>query len=191
MPKIPWSLAGWLVLFYSAFLLVFLFPSLKRQWIQRNLVQAETTQSQAVESVQSAPIVGYPTQLKIRAIGLDIPITTGEFSAKGWTNSPSTAVFADVTNILNNESGMTFIYGHHTPQVFGKTDQLALGDFAEVQTKEGVTFVYQLTSVQQVSPNDTSVFEYDGPPRLTLLTCHGWNNSTRSLYHFSFVKVNQ
>ena len=89
----------------------------------------------------------------------------------------------------NNQSGNTFIYGHNRPAVFAKLSKLQIGETVKVYTDNNHTFTYKFRSAYETSPNDASLFEYDGAPILTLQTCSGLWDQNRYLMTFDLVGV--
>lgn len=138
-------------------------------------------------------VSGKPVRLVVPASGIDLPIDEGYYNeATGaWTLSPSHAQFAMITLLANNHSGNTFIYGHGTDQVLGQlvSKPPITGSIAEVYTDNGHVFTYTFQSSRDMTPADTSIFSYTGPPILTIQTCTGAVSEWRTMYQFAFNKV--
>lgn len=138
-------------------------------------------------------VSGKPVRLVVSASGIDLPVDEGYYNeATGtWTLSPSHAQFAMMTLLANNHSGNTFIYGHGTDQVFGQlvSKPPGPGSTAEIYTDNGHVFTYTFQSSRDLTPADTSVFDYTGPPILTIQTCTGPVSEWRTMYQFTFNKV--
>lgn len=166
--------------FYIVVALIFLFPLYNRFLIHRE-VEAQVTNADMV--------VALPTHLKIPSVNIDVNIGVGEFSEKGWSLSSNKAYYAQNTDKLSSVSGNTVIYGHHIQPIFLYTDDLTEGDEAIIQTDTHYTFIYKYTHSEIVLPTNTDVFTYQGPARLTLLTCNGLFNGKRRLIYFSLEKV--
>ena len=96
-----------------------------------------------------------------------------------------------VTILPNNHDGNTFIYGHNNKYVFGRIKSLQPGQKAIVYTANNYMFTYSYLSNVVVEPGDTSVFDYTGPPILTIQTCSGNWNEKRQMYTFKFQNINK
>lgn len=136
---------------------------------------------------------GKPVRLVIPDSGIDLPVDEGYYNeADGsWTLSDSHLQYAMMTMLANNHSGNTFIYGHGTTQVLGAlaNQSPANGAIAQVYTDTGHIFTYTFQSARSLSPDDTSVFSYSGPPILTVQTCTGSVSEWRTLFTFKFEEV--
>lgn len=136
---------------------------------------------------------GKPTHLVIASSGIDLPVDEGYYNeADGsWTLSDSHLQYAMVTVPANNHSGNTFIYGHATDQVLGSLAKRppAVGSLAQVYTDNGHVFTYTFQSSRSLTPDDTSIFGYTGPPILTVQTCTGSFSEWRTMFTFTFQEV--
>jgi len=134
-------------------------------------------------------VTGKPTQVTINSLQLSLPVADGVYNPKNgqWTLSKDKAHFALISTQPNNEQGNTLIYGHYRPEVFAGLPKLKPGNEAVITTDNGYRFIYRYTTTQAVKPTDTSIFAYQGPPRLTLQTCSGAWLQNRQLYTFEFV----
>ncbi len=138
------------------------------------------------------PTVGTPSMLRISSVGIQLAVVEGDYQAKtnSWTLSDNDAMHATSTVPLNDSNGTTLLYGHGTAAVFANLVMLKKGDIANVQARSGDTYIYRYVQKRDVLPDDTSVFQVTGKPKLVLQTCSGPWDSQRSLYTFEFVKVN-
>lgn len=157
-----------------------------------------TIEPQKTEPIKAAPpafipISGKPVRLVIPGSNIDLPIDEGFYNeADGsWTLSDFHLQYAMMTMPANNHSGNTFIYGHATEQVLGKIAEQppAVGSTAQVYTDNGHVFTYRFKSSRSLTPDDTSIFSYNGPPILTVQTCTGSVSEWRTMFTFSFEKV--
>lgn len=163
------------------------------------------TPQQTVAEAYQAPVVhtpkppefilvsGKPVRIVIAASNIDLPIDEGYYSPEdgSWTLSSDHAQYAMMTTLANNASGNTFIYGHGTDQVFAKlaTSPPAAGSQAIIYTDNGHILSYTFDASRDLAPDDTSVFDYEGPSILTIQTCSGAVSEWRTMYQFSFNKV--
>lgn len=149
--------------------------------------QKTTTAEQVPKSVPA--IVGLPTRLVVPDLKIDLAVGTGSYdeAVGDWTLSYSSAMYADASMPINNSNGVTLIYAHALSGLFGELVGIQPGMVADIYTDNGYKFAYQYTSVQEVLPTDTSVFQVDGLPKVVLQTCSGPWDAYRSLYEFAFV----
>lgn len=174
-----------------------------------NAYHAQTTiRRPAAVTIETAPVAsnekstpvsnvisGKPLRLVIADAGIDLPIDEGYYdqATDTWTLSDSRLQHAAVTMPANNQSGNTFIYGHGTDQVLAplSSNPPSVGATAQVYTDNNHVFTYTFRSSHNFTPNDTSVFSYNGPPILTVQTCTGPASEWRTMYTFEFEKVTQ
>jgi LPXTG-site transpeptidase (sortase) family protein len=135
--------------------------------------------------------VGKPVRIIVSSLGIDLPVDEGFYSATdaSWTLSGYHAQFAMLSNYANDTEGNTFIYGHNNKYVFGPIKNINAGSEALVYTDNGHVFSYIFEQSYAVTPDNTSVLTYQGPPILTIQTCSGNWNEQRQMYTFKFRKV--
>jgi LPXTG-site transpeptidase (sortase) family protein len=136
-------------------------------------------------------ISGAPVHITINNVGIDLNVIPGYYypSTKSWTLTSTNAQYGTITAKANNKSGATFIYGHALMNVFGKLPKVQPGDTAVIKTDSGHTFVYKFQKSSVVTPDNTSLFKYKGPPVLILQTCTGAWYQNRQLFVFNFSEV--
>jgi LPXTG-site transpeptidase (sortase) family protein len=136
-------------------------------------------------------ISGRPVRLIIPSLNIDLKVADGAYNAKtgAWTLSKDKAHYALPTQLANNESGNTLLYGHYRPEVFARLHKIAAAAEITVETDNGYRFTYRFERHETVAPNDTSIFTYKGAPQLTIQTCTGAFMQNRQLFYFSFVDV--
>lgn len=166
--------------------------------LDRSRTVAFTNSSQTPyhpKTASSDVIAGRPIRLVIPDSAIDVPLDEGYYDASTgtWTLSGYYAEFAMVSALANNIGGETFIYGHNNDFVFGslRHNTPPIGAEALIYTDNGHIFEYSFASVTSLSPSDTSVLSYSGPPILLIQTCTGSLNEWRTEYTFAFVKVVQ
>lgn len=169
------------------------FAPLQYAWLQkeRALASAPSVIVPAIAPPKKpSTITGHPVRLSIPSLSVDLPIIDGTYNATNgeWTLSEESTHFALPSSPPNNESGNTLIYGHNNKLVFGTLYTITPGAEAIVTTDNGYRFVYQFTNAEQIKPTDTTVFTYNGVPRLTLQTCSGYYMQNRHMHYFSFVR---
>ena len=133
-------------------------------------------------------VSGHPISIKIPSLNINLNVIDGVEDASGqWTLTTQYAQFATITNPANNHSGDTFIYAHDRKNLFINLHLIQPGSTAEISTSNGYTFFYKYTSTYTLKPTDTSIFDYQGAPILTLQTCSGAEFQNRQMFQFSFV----
>jgi LPXTG-site transpeptidase (sortase) family protein len=134
---------------------------------------------------------GKPTQIIIPSLQLEVGIRDGNYDSKSqsWTLSRDSSYFATASVLPNNKSGMTIIYGHNDSNIFGKINQLKIGDIIYLQTENDLIFKYKLTNIEDVLPDNTQIFNYLGEPMLTIITCSGSFDQTRKQMMFEMMVV--
>jgi len=134
-------------------------------------------------------ISGIPIEIKIASqIPLDLQVVPGYYDASTgqWNLSLTQAQYATPTVEPNNYEGNTLIYGHYRPAVFAYLHLIRPGNTATVITSNGYAFTYTYESTQAFDPTDTSIFSYQGAPRLTIQTCSGTFMQHRQMYYFKY-----
>jgi LPXTG-site transpeptidase (sortase) family protein len=162
-------------------------------WAKSNTVVA----TQPIAPIQLPPqvISGKPIRITIPDAGIDLPVSDGIYNPSdgSWTLSDTQAQFATMTSPANDRSGTTFIYGHGTDAVFGKigTTRPATGTSAHLYTDNGYEFIYHLKTINDLNPNDTTIFDNTttGSSQLVVQTCTGIFSEWRTMFAFSFTEV--
>ncbi len=150
------------------------------------------TPSVTIPAIAPVPVPsvvsGHPVRVQIPSLGIDVAVYDGTYNQKTgeWTLRDTDAQYALPSSLPNDTTGNTLIYGHYNGKVFQELHRVETGAEAYVLTAEGQKFVYTFMSSQVMSPTDTSVFLYDGPPRLTLQTCTGRYMQNRHMHYFAF-----
>jgi LPXTG-site transpeptidase (sortase) family protein len=149
------------------------------------------TATTTVNPITVTPITDYgnPIKLGIDKLKINLTVVDGTYVNNEWSLSEDKAHFATMTSKPNGIEGNSLIYGHNTNRVFWKTKDLAEGDILTIETDKGKIIEYSFMSYELVTPTDVSVFQYKGKPRVTLLTCNGWNDKYRKLMYFNLVSV--
>jgi hypothetical protein len=140
-------------------------------------------------------IMGKPVRIVIPDSGIDLPVDQGDYNPNdgSWTLSTERAQYAMNSTLANNSMGNTLVYGHGTDAVFGKLGATApaVGAEALIYTDNGHIFSYSFQSARDLTPADTSLFDYQGPAILTVQTCTGYFSEWRTMFQFGFNKVVQ
>lgn len=140
-------------------------------------------------------ITGIPIRIVIPSAVIDLPLDPGVYNSTTgqWSLSQVHAQYAVITAPANNEAGTTFVYGHGTHAIFGKIglNPPPAGTIAYLYTNNNHVFSYTLQSVHAMQPTNTSILDNtsDGPPRLIIQTCTGIFSQWRTMFIFSYEKV--
>jgi sortase (surface protein transpeptidase) len=172
------------------FLLLVIHPALLLKPPQSSFVAA-TPAIPTQPQTEKPAIAGKPVRITVESLGIDLPVDDGFYNPADntWSLSGYHAQFAHPTPPANDKIGNTLIYGHNNKYVFGPLKKIQDGDNAKVYTDNGHVFTYKFQDAINLNPNDTSIFNYDGPPILTIQTCSGNWNEWRRLFRFTFVGV--
>ena len=149
-------------------------------------------QPKPVVAVKAIPATqGIPTRITVPSLNIDLPVAIGSYNPDdgNWTVDATQAYFADASMPVNNSNGTSLIYGHAQSTVFETLPQIQPDAEAVVTTDTGYIFHYRYTSVQEVVPTDTSVFNATGTPKLVLQTCIGAYSELRALFSFKLVAI--
>ena len=136
-------------------------------------------------------ISGTPVRIVLPRHGIDVTVEPGAYNPDDgtWVISKENAHYALITPPVNDTQGNTLIYGHNDWPVFYKLKNLEAGDIVEVYTENAQIFTYVYQKSEDVRPDDVAIFDYKGPPKLTLQTCSGAWYEKRQLAEFSLLKV--
>lgn len=149
-------------------------------------------ESSITDSVSSPKaITGKPVRLVVGSLSIDLPVDEGFYNEadQTWTLSAKHAQYASPTMPANNIRGNTLIYGHYNVYVFLRLKQIQPGSVADVYTDNGHIFTYEFKRVEQLKPEDVTIFDYQSYPMLTLQTCTGSFYEFRQMFYFTLQKV--
>ena len=148
---------------------------------------------QKVKILQRQAIQGIPNRIIVPSVGIDVGVATGSYdpSDESWTLDNTEAFYADISVPVNDNNGVTLIYGHARSAVFSRILQLTDGAEAVVYTDNGHAFHYVYQSRQEVDPTDLSIVHANGPPTLMLQTCSGPFDAYRTMISFKLVSVDR
>lgn len=121
------------------------------------VAQAPAINTNAVEAI-----------LRIPSIGLEMNVLTG-------TNQQN-LLYGATTGLAIQQAGKGnyVLFGHNMERsgiLFSDLNQVAVGNQILLDTREGETFVYQVTNSFVVDKKDTSVLESTDDSIITLITC--------------------
>jgi hypothetical protein len=138
-------------------------------------------------------ISGTPSSLSVPRLSKTFNVIPGveNYKTGEWTLTWNKVQYATITPKPNNRGGNTLIYGHETAAIFAYLYLLRPGDTVSLTTKNGYIFHYVYQGTYAVNPRDTSLFNYEGAPILTLQTCSGAFFQNRQMYQFSLAGFNK
>lgn len=118
-----------------------------------------------------------PQRIIIPSARINLPVQTAEIAYNTWEVSETTASFGK-GSALPGMIGNSVIFAHARPQLFGNLDQVKPGDQIHIFTDQD-WFVYEVTELMTVLPDNTEVIKKRDTTELTLFTCIGLNDSHR------------
>ena len=144
-----------------------------------------------VKVLERQAVQGIPVRVVVPSVGIDVSVATGSYdpNTESWTLDDTQAFYADISVPVNDNNGVTLIYGHARSAVFSRILQVTDGAEATVYTDNGNVFRYRYESRQDVDPTDLSVVHSDGPPTLMLQTCSGPFDAYRTMVSFKLISV--
>ncbi len=150
--------------------------------------KAAVPAKQVVLTPSPTLVTGSPVEIAIPSLKMDLKVIPGYYNAKtgDWNLTLDKAQFAEPSVQPNNEGGNTLIYGHYRPEVFAYLHLIKPGARAVITTDNGYQFTYTFQNSVAFDPTDTSIFAYQGAPRLTIQTCSGSFMQNRQMYYFQY-----
>jgi LPXTG-site transpeptidase (sortase) family protein len=141
--------------------------------------------------VKVATAAANPLQLRIQAIGIDLPI-----SASSLTPNRELAAPADTLGVVWFQEGAkpgmrgnAVLTGHvdwsGQPGAFFRLKELLPGDIIQIYAADGTLFLYTVDTTQVYRADDAPVTDIMGSkdvPLLTLITCEGAYDYVRQDY---------
>ncbi len=121
--------------------------------------------------IQAAEFNLAPTRIIIPKIAVDLPVFTAHIAYNTWEVRTDGASFGEDTAEPGN-LGNTVIFSHARPRLFIDLPHLQKGDYIHVFTPTD-WFVYKVTTVMIVQPENTVVIFSSSKHELTLFTCTG------------------
>ncbi len=186
-------------LFYGVSLLLVSISSIVLVWSVSPLTTLNPHKVLAAGNMVVAPpkiikphiISGTPIRIAVPSLAIDLPVEAGNYdvTTNAWTIANKKAFYATLTSLPNNYEGNTLIYGHNNWSVFKPLHSIAPDAELLVYSDNGYIFHYTYRQSERVIPTDTTIFNYEGPPALTLQTCDGTWNEVRQMFSFDFASV--
>lgn len=151
----------------------------------------QVLKSEKVVDNGNSTVSGTPVRIDVPSVSISLNVIPGYYysSSKTWTLSLNSAQYAVMTAPANNKSGNTFIYAHYRKGLFLTLPKIQPGASALVTTSNGHVFTYTFRASAVTTPEDTSLFNYQGKPILILQTCTGVHFQNRQLFTFDLTTV--
>lgn len=119
-----------------------------------------------------------PAGITIESIDLKLPIIpTGRQGgiknvALSWETTSEGVSYLS-SSPRPGEPGNSILYGHNWGSILGNLYKVRPGQVIEIYYSDGTVRSFEVASVEEVTPDDTSVLEASEEPRITLYTCSG------------------
>ena len=139
----------------------------------------------ATQTVAASQYTAEPTKIIVPTAQIDLPVFTAAIAYNTWETSETTASFGKGSAIPGS-IGNTVIFAHARPGLFGSLDKVAVGDHIHIFTAVD-WFVYRVTDVLVVSPEDVSILKQQKGTELTLFTCTSPKDSHRLVIKAALV----
>lgn len=140
---------------------------------------------QNILSFSSAPISvreieegDLPERILIPQAGIDLLVTPTKVINNQWEISEESASYLLGSGIPGKE-GNVIIYGHNKNYLFGPIRWLKENEEIKIINKKGEEFIYQITEIKTVSPENVEVLAPTEDAALTLYTCAGFLDRER------------
>lgn len=118
-----------------------------------------------------------PKKIIIPSVKISLPVFTAKIALNTWEVRTDGASFGESTT-YPGRNGNSVIFSHATPPLFGNLSQVKKGDSIHLFTDYD-WFVYKVSEIKIVDPENVEVLFSDGGHTLTLYTCTGPNDEKR------------
>ncbi len=128
----------------------------------------------------------YPIHITIgNSINLPI-VEAGEINGT-WAVSQTSANHVR-ESAVPGQAGNIIIYAHNTPNLFGKLENVRVGDRIDIRATDGSLHSYKVASTEWVTTGHTELLTPTKTETLTLYTCAGLLDSLRNVVQAIPVK---
>lgn len=134
-------------------------------------LKTETFQSESAGSQKPVGII-------IERIGVWLPVYPATITNQSWDTTTKGVSFVTHSGIPG-ERGNAVFYGHNWPNLLARLPQVVPGDRIAVIFPDNSQKVFEVSTTQEVTPDDSSVLAESTDPILTLYTCSGFMDSKR------------
>lgn len=133
------------------------------------------------------PSLQIPATLSIPSQKINVNVDEGGIVEGEWVLSPSNALYLPTSGKLG-EGYNTIIYAHNTRNLFGNLHKVVENDKIILTDKGGKKYVYKVFNVEQVNPKDLKKLYSTQKNIITLFTCSGWADTSRTILHAELIK---
>lgn len=119
-----------------------------------------------------------PDKINIPKVGIDLPVLPAKVIDNHWETSNEGASYLLGSGIPGRE-GNVIIYGHNKNYLFGPIRWLKGNEEIKIINKKREEFIYQITEIKTVSPENIEVLSSTEDATLTLYTCTGFLDRER------------
>jgi LPXTG-site transpeptidase (sortase) family protein len=113
-----------------------------------------------------------PVHIKAYPVGIDVDIKPATIINGVWP------VFSETAGLVVNENN-TIIYGHNKDNLFGPIRWIKVGSTIEILGDDNKIYLYNVTKIDIVKPNNLEYIKPTVDETLTLYTCTGFLDSQR------------
>ena len=119
-----------------------------------------------------------PAPIHIAVGSISLPVVESGKVGDTWAISQTSANHVR-ESAMPGTQGNIIIYAHNTSSLFGKLEDVKVGDQVGIRTTDGLLHRYSVTSIQWVTPGHTELLSPTTHETLTLYTCAGLLDSLR------------
>lgn len=164
--------SSFLFIFLTGVILILLASTIKLSQL-RSLSYAGNLPTVGVQTNEATP-----ERITIKNADIDLVVGQTYIINKNWQIFDTGASHL-ITSANPGEKGNIIVYGHNTLDRFGRLSEVKRGDVISVNTNDGKTHTYKVTSIQTVSSNNVKPLSLTNHEVLTLYTCTGFADLKR------------
>jgi LPXTG-site transpeptidase (sortase) family protein len=120
-----------------------------------------------------------PNRIVISDVGIDLPIKKSRVINGYWEVFNDSAGWGEGSGIPGLP-GNQVIFAHAKKGLFYAIQEVEKGNLVTIYTANQ-SYTYQITNIEEVSPNNTNVIAPTDDERVTLYTCSGYKSTKRLL----------
>lgn len=157
-----------LVCFASASYLIF------KKYRNQNVVFDDKTIAQTISN-QS---IKRPVFIKIRTLGISLPIIESEIVGNKWETTDKGVSFLK-NSPIPGQIGNSILYGHNFPGLLGNLKKIQRGNEIEIVFDDNSSQKFVVRDFTTTKPENLHVLNQTKDRRITLYTCTGFLDSKR------------
>jgi len=134
----------------------------------------------AASSEKSTASASVPVNLKISALGIDLPVVAARSVSGRFPTTREGITYLKDSSLPGEPAGVAVFYGHNWPRLLGNLKEIQVGQTITLGLQDS-EITYRVDSIVVVSPSEASVLSPvpDWAGRLILYTCSGFLDSRR------------